>query len=52
MELHEDQRSIQKPLKQNEPLQERIEEDLSGIGNNRQLVRSFFCAKSVVYAKD
>jgi transposase len=41
-----------KPLKQNESLQERIEEDLSGIGNNRQLVRSFFCAKSVVYAKD
>lgn len=41
-----------KPLKQNESLQERIEEDLNKIGNNRELVRSFFCAKSVVYAKD
>ena len=41
-----------KPLKQNESLQKRIEEDLNKIGNNRSLVRSFFCAKSVFYAKD
>lgn len=41
-----------KPLKHNESLQERIEEDLNKIGNSRELVRSFFCAKSVVYAKD
>jgi transposase len=41
-----------KPLKQNESLQKRIEEDLQKMGNNRKLVRSFFCAKSVVYAKD
>jgi transposase len=41
-----------KPLKQNESLQERIEQDLNGIGNNRELVRSFFCATSVAYAKD
>jgi transposase len=41
-----------KPLKQNESLRKRIEEDLSKIGNSRKLVRSFFCAKSVVYAKD
>jgi len=41
-----------KPLKQNESLQKRIEEDLNKVKNNRKLVRSFFCAKSVVYAKD
>jgi len=41
-----------KPLKQNESLQNRIEEDLQKIGKNRKLVRSFFCATSVVYAKD
>jgi transposase len=41
-----------KPLRQNESLQKRIEEDLNTIGNNRKLVRSFFCAESVVYAKD
>ncbi len=41
-----------KPLKQNESLQKRIEEDLNAIANNRKLVRSFFCAESVVYAKD
>ena len=33
-------------------LQKRIEEDLNKIGNNRKLVRSFFCAKTVVYAKN
>lgn len=41
-----------KPLKHNESLQKRIEEDLHALQNNRELVRSFFCAESVVYAKD
>jgi len=41
-----------KPLKQNESLQRRIEEDLSSVQQNPGLVRSFFCAESVVYAKD
>ena len=41
-----------KPLKQNESLQNRIEKDLTDIQKNRKLVRSFFCAESVVYAKD
>ena len=41
-----------KPLKQNESLQKRIEKDLTGIEKNRKLVRSFFSAESVVYAKD
>lgn len=41
-----------KPLKQNESLQHRIEQDLTAIKRNRKLVRSFFCAESVAYAKD
>jgi transposase len=41
-----------KPLKQNESLQRRIEEDLNAVQKNRKLVRSFFCAESVAYAKD
>ena len=41
-----------KPLKQNESLQHRIEKDLADIQKNRKLVRSFFCAESVAYAKD
>jgi transposase len=41
-----------KPLKENESLQKRIEKDLKAVQNNRKLVRSFFCAESVVYAKD
>jgi transposase len=41
-----------KPLKQNESLRERVEADLNAIGNNRDLVRSFFCAPSVAYAAD
>jgi transposase len=41
-----------KPLKQNESLQKRIEEDLNAVQKNCKLVRSFFCAESVVYAKD
>jgi len=41
-----------KPLKQNESLQKRIDQDLNSVRKNRKLVRSFFCADSVVYAKD
>jgi transposase len=41
-----------KPLKQNESLRQRVESDLTAIQQNRKLVRSFFCAESVVYAKD
>jgi transposase len=41
-----------KPLKKNESLQDRIEEDLLNLHQNPALVRSFFCAASVVYAKD
>ena len=41
-----------KPLKRNESLQRRIEEDLNAVQKNRKLVRSFFCAESVAYAKD
>jgi transposase len=41
-----------KPLKQNESLQKRIEQDLNALKRNKDLVRSFFCAESVVYAKD
>ena len=36
----------------NESLRQRVEEDLVTIYNNPELVRSFFCAESVVYAKD
>jgi len=41
-----------KPLKQNESLRDRVEEDLLKIKANPQLVSSFFCAPSVSYAKD
>ena len=41
-----------KPLKRNESLQRRINEDLNRIKGNKKLVRSFFQAKTVVYAKD
>lgn len=41
-----------KPLKKNESLQSRIDEDLNNIKSKPELVRSFFRAKSVVYAKD
>ena len=41
-----------KPLKQNESLQKRVEEDLLKIRDNPDLVQSFFCAPSVLYAKD
>ena len=41
-----------KPLKKNESLQSRIDQDLNGIKGNRKLVKSFFHAPSVLYAKD
>ena len=41
-----------KPLKQNESLRDRVEEDLIKIGNDRNLVQSFFGAPTVVYASD
>jgi transposase len=41
-----------KPLKRNEALRDRVEEDLLKIKGNRALVRSFFQAESVVYAAD
>ena len=41
-----------KPLKKNESLRDRVEEDIVDIQGNRALVRSFFCAESVCYAKD
>jgi len=41
-----------KPLKQNESLRRRIEDNLIAIQKNRKLVRSFFRAQTVAYAKD
>lgn len=41
-----------KPLKKNESMRERVEEDITNIQKNPQLVRSFFCAASVAYARD
>jgi transposase len=41
-----------KPLKKNESLQSRIDQDLNGIKGNRKLVQSFFKAKSVAYLND
>jgi len=41
-----------KPLKTNESLQSRIDHDLNRIRDNPKLVKSFFQAKSVIYAKD
>jgi transposase len=41
-----------KPLRKNESLKSRVEEDMAGIKKNKRLVRSFFCAKSVLYTKD
>lgn len=41
-----------KPLKQNESLKRRVEEDLANIQSDPELVKSFFGAKSVLYAKD
>ena len=41
-----------KPLKKNESLRERAEQDLAAIYNNKVLVASFFSAKSVAYVND
>ena len=41
-----------KPLKRNESLKKRIEQDLNRIKGNKKLVRSFFGAETVVYARD
>ena len=41
-----------KPLMKNESLRARVESDLSKIKANPRLVRAFFSAPSVVYAKD
>lgn len=41
-----------KPLRQNESLKERVCQDLAKIKADRQLVRSFFMAESVAYARD
>ena len=41
-----------KPLKKNESLKDRINEDLLKIQGNPKLVRPFFGAESVAYAKD
>ena len=41
-----------KPLRQNESLKERVASDLEAIKQNKRLVKSFFCADSVVYARD
>jgi transposase len=39
-----------KPLRENEALRERVEQDLAAIKKNRPLIRSFFKAPSVSYA--
>ena len=41
-----------KPLKKNESLRERVVQDLATLKRNKKLLRSFFMAESVVYAKD
>ena len=41
-----------KPLKKNESLRQRVEEDLIEIQSDRPLVRSFFGEASVAYAAD
>ena len=41
-----------KPLKKNESLQSRIDQDLNAIKGNRKLVQSFFGAQSVAYTTD
>jgi len=41
-----------KPLKKNESLLKRVEEDLRAIHQNKAVVASFFLAESVVYASD
>jgi transposase len=41
-----------KPLRQNESLKERVAQDLAALKANKALLRSFFMAETVVYAKD
>ena len=41
-----------KPLHENESLKKRVESDLKAIQQDKPLVRSFFCAQSVAYARD
>jgi transposase len=41
-----------KPLKKNESLRERVEQDLVTLHNNQLLVASFFSAESVAYVND
>ncbi len=41
-----------KPLSKNESLRERVESDLETIKQDKRLVKSFFCAESVAYARD
>ena len=41
-----------KPLQQNESLRNRVTQDLAALKKNKRLLRSFFMADSVVYAKD
>lgn len=41
-----------KPLKKNESLKERVKETLAAIKAMPNLIKSFFCAPSVAYAKD
>ena len=41
-----------KPLKKNESMRQRVENDLAAIQGNKRLVRSFFGAESVAYAAD
>jgi hypothetical protein len=46
------ERITKKPLKRNEKLKDRVEEDLALIKRNPGLVRSFFRAQSVAYVLD
>lgn len=41
-----------KPLKRNESLRKRVEQDLCNLSKNTELVQSFFGAESVLYATD
>jgi len=41
-----------KPLKKNESMRQRVEEDLAAIRSDKRLVRSFFGGESVAYAAD
>jgi transposase len=41
-----------KPLRKNESLRERVEEDLDRLKKDRELLRSFFKAESVAYVND